>query len=256
MAVKRTPEQERAHLEAQLKLMLKKAETTSPEEAEMIMAQVEKLMLKLGLEDVMALTEDKKSEGIITVEVSYEGVYASAWIQMAYAIVLALGDLQAIRSDVYDTVKWKKTGLKIIIVGFVSDANRAKTLIDSLSLQCITAVSRHMKNEVSSYHTASEKYNIKRSFIIGFGRGAGSRIERIRTEVVNETASSEPGTALVLSSRRTQVAQRFDEIFSRTKTTRATKVVGDGYGAGVVAGRQARTGEASVGRSGSKAIDW
>lgn len=251
MAIRRTPEEERARLEEQLRLMMKKAETTTPEEAEMIQAKVEKLMIQLGIEDIMSMTEDKKNEDIVTDEFPFEGVYAPAWVRMAYAIVTALGNLEGIASDVY--VNYKKKGMRLTIVGYQSDVKRARTLIESLCLQCLTAVSVHMKT-VPNYCSASQKYNVKRSFIMGFGVGAGERIKVTRHNVVEETNDSTPGTALVLAERGTIVRQRYEEMFTSTRTMRSTKVVIGGYSEGKAAGRVARTGESEVSKNGQRAI--
>jgi hypothetical protein len=222
----------------------------------MIMERVEKLMLKLGIDDMMALNRNAKTEGIITVEASYEGVYAKAWVSMAFSIVCALGDLEAISANVYAVGTYKKIGLKLIIMGHESDAKRAKTLIDSLSLQCVTATSRHMVgfNERMTYANASDKYNEKRSFIVGFGRGAGERIKRTRAVVVQEAVTSEPGTALVLAERGSIVKAAFDGAYTNTRPTRGMKIHANGYESGRAAGRKARTGESEIDSTTKKSI--
>lgn len=246
----------RAKLEERLRLMLKKAETTTPAEAEMIMAQVEKLMMKLGIDDMMSFAREKRAEDIITVEASYDGVYAKAWVSMAFSIATALGDLECISSNVYTQGTYKKCGLKLLIMGHANDANRAKTLIDSLSLQCIAPMTEHMRmfSLRAPYATASQKYNEKRSFIVGFGRGAAERIKRTRVQVVQEATASEPGTALVLAERGTIVRAAFDQAHPRTTKTRGMQIHASGYEQGKAAGRQARTGESEVGNSSRRAI--
>ena len=241
--------EKRAKLEERLKLMLKKAESTTPAEAEMIMGQVEKLMLKLGIDDIMALsTLGEKKEDISSIEIAFEGVYAKSWVHMAYAVVMALGEMRGISATVYGK-NWKKIGLKLIVVGYEADVKRAKVLVDSLSLQCVTATTAHMLDfNVNVWNaSASDKYNQKRSFIVGFGAGAADRIKKIRKEVVQEADTATPGTFLILASRAQMVDTRFVEMFQgSTRKTAGMKIRHSGYDSGVVAGRQARTGEQEV----------
>lgn len=257
MARNRTPEEEKAHKLDMMRTLLKKAETTTPEEAEVVMEKVERLMLELGLDDIMQISRDRTKETVGEMEFVYTGGYAKAFVSMTYCVIRALGDLEAIASNVHNK-QGKKIGLKLIVVGFEGDCNRARILVTSLALQCVTASTAHMNQYKMLYGytaTGTDKYNEKRSFIMGFGEGAATRIRRTRAEVVEEATASTPGTALVLADRNAIVKSEFDARFADRRKTRATSIRSGGYESGVRAGRQARTGiESEVGGSSRKAI--
>jgi hypothetical protein len=235
VAITRTPEEKRAHTEALIALMLKKAETTTPEEAELLMAQAEKLMLKFDIQNITAESADKKAEKIITARMDFEGIFAKAYVLMGFSIANGLGSLKCVQSH------YKNTHRILHIVGYESDVERAKTLIQSLQVQAVMALGKFTKN-IPSWYTGSDKFNARRSFIIGFGDEAGIRIANTRRTVIEEEETSTPGTEIVLVNRAARVEDAFDELFSDLRQGRAIKVT-VGYRDGRNAGASANIGQ-------------
>lgn len=127
-----------------------------------------------------------------------------------------------------------------VIVGFESDVERLKMLVQSLITQCNTALTKHVKAWVAerkdSWYTptASDKYNQRRSFIVGYGERLEDRITEARRATVQEAEVSAPGTALVLVSKSEQV----DSWVNENMTFSAGRSKRYGYD-GAAAGRRA-----------------
>jgi hypothetical protein len=240
MAIERTPDEERAFRTEQIRIMLAKAENeaTTTEEAEMITGQVERLMLKYGIESLAA--KERTQETIVRRYVEFSGVYSKAYIRLAHYVTQAYGSFEGIQSQ-------RGTSLiRYYIVGYESDVDAVITLIDSLALQSITASARYMEQYRGSWIGQNEKFKIKRSFIVGFGRGAGERIHSTRRTVVKEVEVESPGTALALVDRNVLVKAEFNALYPTVHKARGFQV-GSGYASGRDAGRNARTGETEVG---------
>lgn len=243
----KSAKEKRGDREALLRLMLKKAETTTPAEAVLLMERVERLMLELGIEDINSLGAPESKTNVVQIEIPYEGVYAKAWVSMAYQIVMALGEMECLSDNVFKPGTYKKIGLKLIVMGYERDLTRAKILVDSLALQCVTALTHHMASVVRPSWNATDKYNARRSFIQGFGAGAATRIWNTKTHVVVEMTTETPGTDLVLVKRGEIVREAFEEAFPHRRKARRSRVDLGSYADGEFEGRRARTGETEVG---------
>ena len=235
----------RAKTEERIKLMIKKAESTTPAEAEMIMEQVERLMIKLGLDDLNALMADDTVTGqdIVSVQFDFDGVYARSYVTMVHHIISGMGNLSGVMLKKANKRTGRYTDESFKVYGFKHDVDRAKILVDSLLLQCVNATTQFVKNN-GSYMTASQKYNAKRSFIVGFGSGAGSRIKRNRLTVY-ETAAA--GTDIVVANVKKRINDEIERLHS-TKPVRSMKMTANGFHDGYSAGENARTGETSIGQ--------
>lgn len=238
MTASETEQQKREKKIAQL---LRKAETAGPEEAEALTEAAAAFMLKYGIEqaniDAARLGQDRTAEKMVTRSIKYTGVYSTAYVMMAHQICEAMGELRGFSQ------KNKGSNMTWVIVGYERDVDQAVTLLSSLALQAVVAVDVHIKNDRWwGTYTASDKYNVKRSFLIGFGTGAASRIRNAKRVVVEEASVSSPGTELVLVNRRQAVDVYTDKMFPDLVKGRSVRVVESGYGAGHLAGKNANTG--------------
>jgi hypothetical protein len=234
-------EDRRAKQEAMIAGLLRKAESAGPEEAEALTEAAAKFMLKYGIDEAnlqaARLGQDRTAEKIVTRTIDYKGVYSSAYVSLSHVVVEALGQMKGFSR------KGKGSDMTWVIVGYERDVDNAITLLTSLALQAVVAVDVHIKNDRwwTSY-TASEKYNVKRSFLMGFGVGASTRIREAKRVVVEEASVSSPGTELVLVNRAQAVELHVEKMFPNLKSGRSVKVVVGGYDSGHAAGKKANTG--------------
>lgn len=225
--------------------MFAKAESTTPEEAEALMEAAEKLMIKYGF-DQAVINERRAKKGedaekIVQEALYFTGAYRGEMINLGSAVCRGLGSLKNLQSTTWN----KGKTFVLYIIGFESDVKQAIMLINSLQLQAAVAVRAWWK-ENQAHYSIESSYNqekARRSFVHGFGTGAGVRITESRRQAF-ESASK--GTELVLVSREAKVTEHFDGIAKRNGRSRnATGRDGaavDGY----AAGKQANTGGKSV----------
>lgn len=228
--------------------MLAKAESTTPEEAEALTEAAEKLMIKYAIDqsviDERRAKKGEASEKIVEERLDFTGAYRGEMINLAWAVSNGLGNLRAMQNTSYNGGKL----FSIWIIGFESDVAQAKVLIASLQIQAAVAVREWWKTTKDVYLLESS-YNqekARRSFVHGFGSGAGRRIKESRNQVVQALSK---GTELVLVSRQVKVDSYMDEKSLRKGRAR-TATGGDGAAAhGYRAGQNANTGEKSVGHT-------
>lgn len=227
--------------------MLAKAESTTPEEAEALTAAAEKLMAKYLIDqaviDERRAKKGQESEKIIEERLDFTGAYRGEMLNLANMVVYGLGTLRAMQ---YTGGKGKV--FSFWLVGFESDVEQAKVLINSLQLQAAVAVRAWWKNgnkEAYSHRSAYDQEKARRSFVHGFGTGAGVRLRESRQEVVAESGK---GTEIVLASRKIKVDERMEQI--STGKARSRTATGRDFAAadGHAAGKQANIGSKAVGQ--------
>jgi len=201
-------------------------------------------MLKWGIEEaLLAATDATHIEQIVTAEFqldvpkSYSHEYAMLGIRIAQ--ILGCQGLFQRKAD---------RRVNVLVVGFASDVDRARTLYTSLALQCTLALASH-STHIPSYYTGTEKFNAKRSFITGFGRGVEEQLMRLRQTSV---ASAGHGAELVLVSRQAQITNWISTNLATTAGRGRRYGVGAAL-AGRAAGLRANIGQ-SVGNLGRRQI--
>lgn len=237
--------------EERIAALLRKAETTTPGEAELLTAKAEQLMLKYGIDRALLNSRSTGAkERIEKLTIPLKGIYAKAYMDMMYSIAMAYGNVRAYYSQ------WKQSDVDLTIVGFESDVSQLKVLLASLQLQGIVALDTWWKASDTANYTAMEKYKQRRTFIRSFGQGAASRIRKARESAVQEAESTTPGTALVLRDRATAVDEFMKSNVGKLKSSKNREKSG-GWGAssaGYEAGKNANTGERQV-NAGRRAIE-
>jgi hypothetical protein len=223
------------------------------EERNTLHTKIGELMAKYSIKHAqidakrMAMGQNAGEE-ITRITVNFKGIYAQAYMLMAHEVAMAVGNMKGIR-----TIKnSKKSDIDYTLVGFESDVEQTRLLLVSMQLQAAVAMDRWWQaNWATAHMTPMQKFKERREFIIGFGRGAGSRITEARARAVREAETAEPGTALVLVKRSELVDRKYSELYpgARTANTRMQAGTGSGRRAGYEAGRSADTGEKKVGGS-------
>ena len=221
-------------LAEQVQLMLQKAETATPAEAEMLTKRAEKLMVQHGLSDAMiaAASPEAQKEKIIEYRMPFTDTYSVARAEMVTAIAAAFGTLRTLRS-VYNRNHFA------YIVGHESDVQRAVTLIESLMIQADRACRDWWNREGKQqayWMTAREQLKARRQFYYSFGYAVAKRIRETVVTVTEEEAI--PGAALVLVDRKGLVDGYVDEKY-HGKSRSHVRGSNLGMGAGWQAGQQA-----------------
>jgi len=230
-------------------LLMRKAESTTPEEAEALMEHAERLMIRHGIDQARAAAaaagRDVKPEEIVRRYMKFEGVYAAALAQIGIDITFAYG---VTRPLIYR----ERSFARLTIVGFESDALAVESLVASLVIQARVALDAwwkrmHRTGEVDLL-TSSERTKARRDYLIGFGGGAAGRLMEMRGRVVEEE-SAVAGTEVALLDRKAAV----DASIGDRPKARGLRV-GDHAADGWRDGRNANVGGRGVTAAGRPAL--
>lgn len=237
--------------EERIKALLRKAETTTPEEAEILTEKAEELMLKYGIDQALLnarSTGDK--ERIQKLKIPLKGIYAKAYMDMMHSIAMAFGNVRAFFTQ------WKQSDVDYTIVGFESDVSQLQVLLTSLQLQAVVALDAWVKSIDMSNYTPMEKFKARRTFIKAFGNGAATRITKARASAVKDAESTTPGAELVLRDRMLAVDDFMKSNVGKLRSSKRREKSGgwDASSAGYAAGKNANTGERQV-NAGRRAIE-
>jgi len=238
--------------EERINALLLKAQTTTPEEAELLTAKAVQLMQKYGIDQALLnAARTGAKERIEKVTIQLNGIYAKAYMDMMYSIANAYGNIRA-----YYT-QWKQSDITFTVIGFESDVSQLKVLLASLQLQVVVALNAWWDAGIA-FNNASpmERFKARREFIKSFGVGAASRIRTARNDAVREAQATTPGAEIVLRDRGTAVDEFMQASVGKLKTVKNREKRG-GLGAssaGYNAGRNANTGDRQV-DAGRRAIE-
>lgn len=231
-------------------LLLRKAESTTPEEAEALTAHAARLAARHGVDAAAVLAEAKREgrsvvdEPIVVRRLEFAGPQREAHLLIVHSAAQAMG-LQTIRTA-YGSAKTHV----LAVVGHESDVNAAETIGRSLIQQGERAYAAWRDSDdpvalFTRYSTAWEKRKAKRAYLVHFGAGAGERIKANRLTVEAEVAGT--GTALALVDRSAAVQRATEEYFPKTRRSRGIDVSGGVGVRGRAAGRNADTGDTQIG---------
>lgn len=235
--------------------LLRKAESTTPEEAETLVEKAQELMAKYAIEQ--AMVDAKRGvvrEKVVEKRVVYGGSYSHAHYELG-SVIAVVNDCRVLRSKT-------KNQHTLYVIGFESDVDRAIMLDTSLQIQmevALRAARRSGAVRSEYWMTAMDKFKENRTFKFGFADGVAVRLHRAkqagRDEYVRDTgeAGVTDSMALVVRSRRDQVNDWVDKTYGQLRSGRHTRLSsgsGSAHSAGHAAGMSADTG--SAGRVGQR----
>lgn len=245
-------------------------EATGEDERNACMAQATRLMDKYAITEAMlGSTQERDTDTIETMELSFTGIYGPTLRSLASAIARA----NRCRSVIMDYTWQKPKRYELITHGFTSDLATVKLLDASLQLQCATALKAWEKEQNWVWHeqAAFAKFKDKRTFIEAFASSVSVKLAASMREAVHEAAEERSaetngtesvsdaaaGVQLALRTRTDKVGDWFDKHYGNSlrSSRRGNKSSGGtgAYMAGRTAGRNADTGQPKVG-GGTRAI--
>jgi Protein of unknown function (DUF2786) len=191
-----------------IRALLAKAEATGfPEEAEALSAKAQELMARHSIDEALldagAPGRDAPAACRIGVEQPYE---------QAKAVLL-----DAVASANHCRAVWHDAYCFSAVVGFEADLEVVELLYTSLLVQATTAMTRAEAAQRAGGRKRTKTF--RQSFLAAYAHRVGDRL----AAAAATAAAAAPVTAdllPVLAGRETAVAERLDELFPRTTTTR------------------------------------
>lgn len=195
----------------------------TPGEAEVYTTRAAELMIKYRV-DEETLRQARngrrpRTEPIVRNVLKFPGIYGKINMIQANAIVEALGDMRTVDASKLE----RGSTCAMWIIGYETDVRHASLLVASLQVQCAQALQVWWKMYNSRGLTAMQKFVDKRTFIDGFTYAAVERINRARGNV---EGSVEPGTALALRERMSDVDTFMNSLGVETKNNTITMNLG------------------------------
>lgn len=246
--------------------LLRKAESTTPEEAEALMAKAQELMTKYAIDEAMIAAARGLHESlgeVLKEEFVLVGIYRFPMTRLTRAVMLS-NDVEDIQLS---GVNWRRIGGKmyketVVLygVGFKADLDRVRMLQTSLMLQALSAESAWWRENSNLYsHLPKGKQHLaKRGFLFAFADGAYLKMREAtqRGKAAAEREHSEGSVALVLRDKSLAVKNAFEEMFPDRVDLKNRKSQGDLFAqdSGFQAGQNADVGQTKLGNTNRKEL--
>jgi hypothetical protein len=232
-------------MKAKIEALLAKANANgvTPEESETYTAKAEELMVKWGIEEAeLEAGGQHKAEPIIEVKMDFAASYGPTMVMFAFNICNGFGNLRNLQTSLSSSGK-----RRFWIIGHESDVTAAQMLISSLQIQAMRELKAWQKvDEGRKYRTEWENWKANRQFLTSFSVAVAKRLRATRVRV--EETVTEPGTALVLASKKAKVDAWMDDQHPNLKKARGGQHGSyHGRDAGRAAGERASLGGNEVG---------
>ncbi len=212
------------------------------DEREALLAAISRLMVKHGIDAAtLAAADPSRSadDPIEYVVTPVTGVgprkYGKEWVRMGINVAEALGAKAFYQGD------------QLGVAAHRSDIERIIMLWRSLQVQATSELARFVAGYPTwNDYSASDKYQIRRSFIVGYGREVASRLRALRRETIVEAQTAgDPGTDLAVRDRDAQV-DAWVAASMKVGKARSRRYDASGAIAGHVAGRRADIGQTTL----------
>jgi hypothetical protein len=202
-------------------------------EAETFMAKAQELMTKWAIDEAtlaQAMSSDQQLKDIVTDARFVDGPYLVAKRDLLHQVVNN-NNCRMFFSDGY------RTKIRMTVVGFKGDVERAWMLFDSLQIQAAA----HLPATPPGYNGT----RFRNSYWQGYAAQIGRRLREVHQATVKQSAA---GTDLVLRDRTALVKNYMDDRFNlrQSSGTRRT-TYGEGVAAGKAAANRSSLGQTGVG---------
>jgi hypothetical protein len=238
--------------------LLAKAESTTPEEAEMLTAKAQELMAQYAIDEAMieaARGFSGESSKYGEEEFVAIGIYRYSLSKLTHVVLQANGlrtfEWTGKNPRVVDGKLYKET-VVVVGCGQKGDLDRVRVLNTSLMLQAITAENAWWREHKHEHEWKPKKGHYeRRQFLLSFAYGVHQKMTAAaeRGKKAAEAEHSSDSVALVLRDKALVVQAEFEKRHPDLRSKRDSKKGGSmaAHAAGHAAGLRANTGEPSVG---------
>lgn len=231
--------------------LLAKAESTTPDEAEALIEKAQELMARYAIEEAMLDEARGKDapEKIVERHVSFTGRYARELRELGSAIAYAQNCKVLVSTSPCGGPRGGGS-LRLYVIGFEGDVERAIMLNSSLQIQAQAAKAKWERDDggIKEWMTYKQRVLARQEFLNGFTSGVRKRLYRARKlaedEVVSE-GTDRDHLALVVRSRQDRIQDWTDVRYGKLRSSpsrcreRGSREAG---AAGMAAGLSADTG--------------
>lgn len=224
--------------------LLAKAESTTPEEAELLLQKAQELMSRYSIDEAMvqAARGIESAEKVVEERITYTGIFKDA----AFDIGRALCEPNECRHLI--SRQGNKTAL--VVIGFEGDVSRVKMLDSSVQIQARGALLKWTKDQDRTFMSGMQWYKARREFLFGFAEGLRAQLWAAHASAVKAAKADEKpspdgpssgSVELVLRDKKQRVTDWIDQTYGKLGST-SRRYSSGGYAArdaGSTAGRRA-----------------
>jgi hypothetical protein len=209
------------------------------EERDAFNAKATSLMVQHAIDEAMITDIGRAiSEKIIsrTYRINCPKSYSYEYVTIGCQVAKALGSNGLLQ-------KTHDNRTDLTLVGYETDIEMVWQLTESLVRQCTLALGPWFRDKVRDWHSGTEKFQMKRGFISGFGVGAGDKLKEIKRVTLHNAGT---GSEVAVRDREMTVSNWMAENM-RTGSARGRSYEGSSRAGGWGAGQRADVGGARVG---------
>ncbi|MFG2523907.1 DUF2786 domain-containing protein [Streptomyces sp. NPDC048527] len=223
---------------ARIRALLAKAEATGyPPEAEALAAKAQELMTRHSVDAALLAARTHAKDTPVACRIGVDAPYETAKAAL----------LDAVASANRCRAVWNSGFGFSTVVGFESDLEAVELLHTSLLVQGTAAMTRAEAEQRAGGRKRTKTF--RQAFLAAYAHRIGDRLAAVAEEVTGR--SQEGGLLPVLAARDVAVADRADDMFPQTVTTRVRGVSdGAGWAEGVAAADRARVSDRAEVRGG------
>jgi hypothetical protein len=221
-----TPLAEQERYADKIAKLLRKAESTTPEEAEALVAKAQELMTEYAIsEELLARARgDNRAEReeVVQETIEFTGIFRQALYEIGQVITKA-NDCRAM----HENVTWKRPHTTILyVIGYESDVRRVHLLNASVQIQAQGALAKWWRDQDTGWMSGMQKYKARREFLFAFARGLNDKLGAAREAGQRAAAAAKAQRDSVTS----QEASESVALVVRDKKQRVNDWIDDKYG--------------------------
>jgi hypothetical protein len=227
--------------------LLAKAESTTPEEAELLLQKAQELMSRYSIDEAMVAAARglESAEKVVEERIVYTGIFREAAFDIGKALCAP--------NECHHLISHGGKTTTLVVIGFEGDVSRVKMLDSSIQIQARGALLKWQKDQDRTHMGSMEWYKARREFLFGFAEGLRTQLEAAHAKAVKEakadekpspTSPSSSSVELVLRDKKQRVSDWIDETYGRLTTT-SRRYSSGGYAARVAGHDAGRRADAS-----------
>jgi Protein of unknown function (DUF2786) len=231
-----------------IELLLAKAESTNHvAEAELAMAQAEKMMIQYGFDRATLNGDNRQSKVMVREYYQCKGTYHLGKARAYAAVANAYKSV-----DILQINARGNSITTLIFIGEQGDVADLVRVMNSLDIQAEHAVkSWWATRPAATAFGRQEAWKARRDFVVGFGLGAAQRVRESLAEEVVATAGNE----IVLANRMSDAVAHRESLYPSVRANKSRMHGGlGGLHAGREAGLKANIGGKAVDGPSTKAL--
>ena len=213
-----------------IRALLAKAESTTPEEAELLTAKAAELMMRHAISQSQVAADHTVAEGFKEIRFVFEGVYMRPFRRLIMRVATALGAF---------SLYWSRSKSQLIeVYAWESTAEHVEAILRSIELQAIMAREAWWE-AVRGMYEAHERTAARSAYIEGYANGVVQQINKGKEQIGREGTGGE----LVLVERQDRLVAQVKAQVGPVRSGRASRTYDPtAYASGANDGRKANIG--------------